>query len=183
MPVDFDRSLWIEHYWLFHWLSEEALLPAHRVRRSDVDPSLWDLLDRETVDDTEYLALSPVLELMHQGFDLLPPTDLTPPPDSGRDPQSKLHINEDHMHHAPHGSRERLDRLAQLPWVTLVEPITYENTAVAGRVKTGGTATLDEIYVVHGDGEKGLKIRLRTTCRTNAERLWCLEQLKLEMTR
>jgi len=181
LPVSFDRSLWIEHYWLFKKLSDELCLPADQVRRSDVDDRLWQLLDHETVDGVECIALSPILEVMHQGFELRPPEALQEPPPSDRPPEQKLRINEAEMAHAPHNSRKCMERLARLPWVTRVENIRFVNTAQS-KVKSGATDAVDEILVVYSDGNKGIEIKLSTTCRLQAQRQWCLEQLRRQLS-
>ncbi|MCX7598515.1 MAG: putative CRISPR-associated protein [Armatimonadetes bacterium] len=177
LPVSFDRSLWLEHYWLFKRLSGEDHLPVAEVPRADVDDRIWQLLDRETIDGVEYVALSPILEVMHQGFELQPPENAEKPPPSDLAAPAKLHIKEAEMPHAPKGSRQRMERLALLDWVTRVENVKFVDTA-RSCVKPGATQRLDEILLIHSDGNLGLEIKLTTTCTTSSHRAWCLEHLR-----
>ncbi|MGQ9730350.1 MAG: putative CRISPR-associated protein [Candidatus Zipacnadales bacterium] len=179
LPVEFDRRLWIENFELFQDLSEKNVMAVADLPR-DLDGSLRDLLDRETIDGIEYVSLSPLLELMHQGFLVTEPREITQPPDSLLELDAKWHVNEAHMSHAPKRSMERARRLCELSWVTRVESVEYVNTGYRWRVQSEGSARLDEIFVLVGDGQKALKFRLKTTARTNPERAWCLEQLKNE---
>lgn len=182
LPVSFDRSLWLEHYWLFHQLSGESVVPADSVPRRDVDDRIWHLLDREVIDGVEYLALSPILEVMHQGFELSLPENAQEPPPTDLDPAQKLRINRAEMSHAPDRSDGFLRRLADLPWVTCVQNIRFVNTA-RSHVKSGATDALNEILVVYSDGTKGLEIKLTTTCTTQGHRAWCLESLRQLLAR
>jgi len=177
LPVDFDRGLWIENFGLFEYLCEESYVPVTELPR-DLDRRIGDLLDRETADGDEYASLSPVLELMHQSFLLTEPVGTAQPPEAQLAPEEKLRLTEAHMPHAPNGSRERAKQLAGLPWVTSVESIGYENTGCRWRVQTGGVQEVGEILVLHGDGDMALKMRLKTTATSNAERAWCVEQLR-----
>lgn len=177
LPVHFDRDLWIEHYSVFKRLDEESYLPVEEVRLSGLPQQFLDLLDVETQEGSEFYALSPVLELMHQGFMIVEPAGLTPPPHSDLPAEMKLRINRSEMGHAPKGSQQRIEQLARLPYVTHVENVSFENTA-RSHVKTGGAQGVAEVFVVHSDGALGLKIRLRTTARDNPERQWCCERLK-----
>lgn len=179
LPVDFDRGLWIENFGLFQHLSEESLVPVTELPR-DLDRRIGDLLDRETVDGNEYASLSPILELMHQSFLFTEPVGMAEPPSAQLAPEEKLHLNEAHMPHAPKRSRERAEQLARLPWVTWVASIGYEDTGCRWRVQTGGVREVAEILVLYGDGDMALKMRLKTTAASNAERAWCVEQLKRE---
>jgi len=178
LPVNFDRALWMEHFWLFSWLSDEMQIAARELAGYYIHDEISSLLDRENINGEEYVALSPILELMHQGFSLVPPVGLKQPADSRLEPQKKLRIIEKHMPHAPDGSRQCMNQLAGLSWVTRVENIQYDPTPHRSRVKVAGVETVDEIRVIHGDGSKGLEIRLFTTCKTDAEREWCLDELR-----
>ncbi len=178
LPVDFDRSLWIQHYPLFRRLSEENLAPARDFDHEERQSRLWPLLDREQIDGEEYVSLSPVLELMHQGFELVPPVGREEPPACDLPPKDKLRLAQAEMAHAPQGSQQVAERLARLPWVRSVENVRFVNTSVRSRVKSQGAPSLNEIHYVHGDGGKGLEFRLITTCTTPAHRDWCLEQLR-----
>jgi len=157
LPVDFDRSLWIEHYSLFRRLSEEPILPARDFYREDRESRLWPLLDHEQIDGEEYVSLSPILELMHQGFELVPPVGLEEPPASDLPPEAKLHLNRAEMAHAPAGSDQVALRLAQLPWVTRVENLRFVNTAVRSRVKPGGWALARVQYLPAGAGDAAMR--------------------------
>lgn len=177
LPVSFDRGLWLEHYWLFQKLATENVTPVSEISRQDVDPRIWELLDRETINGLEYVALSPILEVMHQGFELSPPEHAEEPPSSDLEPAEKLRISEAEMSHAPKNSAECMRRLADIPWVRRVENIEFVNTARSS-VKSGGTDTVSEILLVYSDGNLGLKIKLTTTCTTQAHRDWCLDHLR-----
>jgi len=179
LPVDFDRSLWIEHYGLFRLLSEEGYLAVQDVELSEVDPRIRDLLDRERIDGVEYLALSPMLELMHQGFWHTEPVGLEEPPPTEVPYGKKLHLVEKELPHAPKGTLEQCERLALLPWVERVKNGVYLNTRERWRVRPGGTDDISQIVCVYGDGSnKGNEIVLWTTARTNPQRQWCLDRLK-----
>lgn len=177
LPVDFDRSLWVEHFATFERLSESGLVEWSEVERAELPPEIAGLLDRETIDGVEYVALSPILELMHQGFMLQPPVITQPPPDAELDRAQKLHINGAEMAHAPRGSDQAISRLAEAPWVTRVENLHFVNTA-RSFVKLSASTRLDEFRVVHSDGDKGLELRVLTTCTTPGQREWCAEELR-----
>lgn len=177
LPVDFDRSLWLEHYATFERLSESGLVEWSEVQRAELPPKIAGLLDRETIDGVECVALSPILELMHQGFLLQPPVISEPPPDAGLDPARKPHINRAEMAHAPRGSERAIERLAAPAWVTHVENLRFVNTA-RSFVKLSDTTPLNEFRVVHSDGDKGLELRVLTTCATPGQREWCAEELR-----
>jgi len=178
LPVAFDRGLWIEHHTLFSRLSDELQVPASEFDAWPIDPALRHLLDREAIDGIEYIALSPILELMHQSFELVPPANLVRPCDAEVRGEDKVRLNEAEMAHAPKGSRQCIERLARLPWVTRVSNEEFVNTAAKWRVKTGGDVGMNEVLVQHGDGShKALEIRLTTTCTGPEERQWCLEEL------
>jgi len=177
MPVDFDRGLWIENYGVFAVLSEEGVVRRSDVLRLAPAEGLMALLDSEEVDGVGYVSLSPVLEVMHQAFGLCPPQVHEPPPDAGLEPEDKLHLNEAEMAGAPRGSRQQASRLAGIPWVTRVENIRFLNTA-RSFVKVSGVSDRAEFRVVHSDGDMGLEFRLRTTCATDGQRQWCLDQLR-----
>ncbi|MEN6347743.1 MAG: hypothetical protein ABFE16_20800 [Armatimonadia bacterium] len=177
MPVDFDRSLWIENYSLFRALAEETIVPQSQLDRLDPDVRLRPLLDTEQVDGQTLYALSPVLELMHQTFECSPPARAEQPPDSDVPIAQRLHLNMAEMPHAPKDSLQRAQQLARLSPVTRVENLRFVNT---GRsfVKASGTVPLDEFRVVCGDGAMGLELRVLTTCQTVNHRDWLLEELR-----
>jgi len=179
LPVAFDRGLWLENYWLFNALAEKGeMVEWRRVCNYQVDKRIADLLIRVEIDGKEYVELSPILELLHQGFKSTPPEEMEQPPDSGINPADKLKIAPDH--HRPNGAKTRFQQLAELPWVKRVETIELANTPIS-RPKSGGNTAVNEILVIHSDGSKGVEIRLITTCSTDAERNWCLEELKTVM--
>jgi putative CRISPR-associated protein (TIGR02619 family) len=177
MPVDFDRSLWIENYSLFRALSEETIVSQSQLDRLDPDVRLRPLLDTEQVDGQTLYALSPVLELMHQTFECSPPARAEQPPASDVPSAQRLHLNTAEMAHAPKDSPLRAQQLARLSPVTRVENLRFVNT---GRsfVKTSGTLSLDEFRVVYSDSAKGLELRVLTTCQTVNQREWMLEELR-----
>lgn len=177
MPVDFDKGLWRENRWLFDTLSDEGMVPLQRLEGRHIPSQIARLLDYEEIDGEQYVAMSAVLELMHQGFLLVPPQGLKEPPDSGLDPDEKLHITQHETPHQPKGTDTMYRRLAELPWVRRVENIRFVDTAETFRVKEGGVNQVNEILVTHGDGDLGVDIRLITTCTNDAEREWCLEEL------
>ncbi len=177
LPVGFDRSLWFEHYWLFSQLSDDGIARQRDIASYQVDRRIANLLDCEDVDGEEFVALSPVLELIHQGFSLVPPVGAQPPPDADIEASAK-HRGLQTQHHRPDGFAVRMRQLADLPWVTRVEATGLVDTPTRSRVKTHGTEALEQILVVHGDGSMGVEIRLSTTCTTEGERAWCLEALK-----
>lgn len=177
MPVDFDRSLWIENYGLFRALAEEGMVPAARLAALAPDARLLPLLDEEDVDGERYVALSPVLELMHQAFEYLPPSRAERPPSSSVPGVDRLRLNMAEMAHAPRGSQQRAEQLAGLDAVTRVENIRFVNTA-RSFVKATGTEHTDEFRVVYSDGDKGLEFRLLTTCQTVNQRDWVLDELR-----
>lgn len=182
LPVSFDRMVWVEHRRLLEKLSDEMQMPARELRGYYVAPPIEALLDREEIDGKEYVALSPILELMHQGFSLVPPENVEPPPDCDLEPPDKLYITQKETSHEPNGTDQCRKRLAQLPWVKRVENIRFINTPTRSRIKPGGVQAVNQILVVHGDGDMGVEIRLTTTCATTAEREWCLEELLDIMT-
>ena len=177
MPVDFDRSLWIENYGLFRALAEKGMVPAARLNALAADARLLPLLDTEEVDGERYVALSPVLELMHQAFEYLPPSRAERPPTSDVPVADRLKLNTAEMAHAPRGSQQRAEQLAGLDAVTRVENIRFVNTA-RSYVKASGTEHMDEFRVVYSDGDKGLELRVLTTCQTANQRDWVVDDLR-----
>lgn len=178
LPVGFDRALWIEHYPLFARLSDELMIPANEFASWYIAPEVETLLDRECIDGVEYIALSPILELLHQGFALISPPDLTEPPKADTPVDRRIRVSTGEQGHPPQGVQQCLERLARLPWVCLASSEKFVNTGERWRVKPGGTSHTNEILVLYGDGKKAQQIRLTTTCTTPQERQWCLEQLK-----
>jgi putative CRISPR-associated protein (TIGR02619 family) len=183
LPVAFDRGLWLGNYWLFEELENpEEMVEWRRVCDYQVDKRIADLLNRVEIDGKEYVELSPILALLHQGFKSTLPDEMAQPPDSDLAPADKLKITPDH--HLPKGAETRFQQLAELPWVKRVETIRLVNTPTLSRVKSGGNiaAKVNEVFFIHGDGDMGVEIRLITTCSTDAERNWCLEELRTVMS-
>ena len=178
LPVDFDRYLWIEHYWLFKRLSEEAAEPANDLPWAEIDPQIASLLDREKVDGDELVALSPILELMHQSFLSVAPPRSERPPDADVSPADKINLSKIAHHGRPSNLDTWLSRLSQLPWVVSITYADATSSSVPWRVHATEAGPVNEISVSCGDGKQAIKLRLKTTAENEAQRIWCLEQLK-----
>lgn len=178
LPVDFDRSLWLEHYWLFKRLSEEVAVPPNELPWADIAPQISSLLDRIEADGEELVALSPILELMHQSFLSVAPPRLEKAPDAGVSPADKINLSKTAHHGRPSNLDTWLSRLSQLPWVVSITYVRATPSPVPWRLHATEAGPINEIIVSCGDGEQSIKLRLQTTAQNEAQRMWCLEQLR-----
>lgn len=178
MPVEFNREVWLEHYDLFVRMSEEGQIETDDPGLDGADPMIVELLDRVEEDGVYLYALSPIFELMHMGFLIREwPREVKPPRDSDKQAEAKLAISESEMPHAPKGSRKRMQDLAKLPWTTRISNIGFADTRRSRIISKKNPDRPDEIQLYHADSDKALVIAVRTTCRDDGERLWCLRRL------
>ncbi len=177
MPVDFSRDLWLEHYDLFIRMSEDSIYGDDPLLE-DTSPVFIELLDRIEENGSFLYELSPILELMHQGFMMRPwQKEVRQPKDSGLSAGAKWRVNEAELSHAPNGSREFIKKLCELPWTTSAGNVKLADTRRSRVISRQDPEKQDEIQLYFADGEKALVIALRTTCVDDGERDWCLKEL------
>jgi|GEM_PF-669483 len=181
MPVDFDRESWLTHYDLFTRLSEEGAMMEDEFPFQEVDPMIRELLERDEVDGKFLYALSPILELMHQGFLIRPPRASVEPPVSEITPQQKLSLVESELPHAPKRTREFAMALTKkFPWIIEVKNRTPRiNSQRTHLLPKKGDPSLHE--VCYSDGEKGVRISIRTTCSDEGHVGFVREALALHL--
>lgn len=178
LPVDFSRDLWLEHYDLFKIMSEEGGYLTDDPTLGNADHRFVDLLDRMEENGKYLFALSPILELMHQSFLIRRwPADVKEPSPSKKSPQEKASINEDHMPHAPRGTREFIERLCQKDWIDRVSTVEFVNTSRSHIITKKDRDKLEEIWLIWSDGNLGCRISVITTARNDGEREWCMRTL------
>lgn len=70
LPVSLDQQLWMRWSGLFTTLSrqDEDMLPAEALEIEDWDERLETLVEREEIDGTAYMALSPTGQIFHESF-------------------------------------------------------------------------------------------------------------------
>jgi putative CRISPR-associated protein (TIGR02619 family) len=164
MPVDFDRECWLTHYDLFARLSERRAMTEDEFPFREVDPIIRELLDKCEEDGKSLYALSPILELMHQGFLVRRPRTSEEPPVSEITAQQKLSLVEHELPHDPKRTRDFAMALAKkFSWIIEIKNHTPRmNSQRTHLLPKKGDPSLHE--VCYSDGEKGVRISIRTTC-------------------
>lgn len=66
-PLSFNFDLWLSYYEELNRLSKEDLVLTNELKLAN-DERMATLIEREKIDDKEYLSLSPVGLLFHEGF-------------------------------------------------------------------------------------------------------------------
>lgn len=178
MPVDFSKDLWLEHYDLFRIMSEEGSLETTDSQLDGADPIFIELLDKYEEDGIILYALSPILELMHQGFLIRQwPKEVKQPSNSTIKQKDKLAITWSETHHAAKNSTEFMEKLAELPWVNRVRNIKFANTRRSRVITKKDPDNPDEIQCYYADSNMALVIAVNTTAKDDGERNWCLSTL------
>ena len=180
MPVDFDRNLWLSHYGLFHLLSREHLATGDALRIDHVDPRLRKLLDWEEIDGLRCYSLSPMLELMHQGFLSRWPVQPKPPRNTDVHPEDRLDLNRSELPHDPPGTEQLARRLAELPWVDKVRNHTPRMNTTRTHVLPADPnepATVALAYAHDAQPQGAVRLAVRTTASDEAEVLYVRQRL------
>lgn len=176
MPVSFDRQIWLTHFDLFTRLSEAGTMTEEEFTFCEVDPVIRDLLDWEQEDGTRLCALSPMLELMHQGFLSRPVMGVQEPPSSNRAPEEMLCFNEAEMPHAPRGTRAfALAMARKFPWIVEIRNVAFLNSQRTHPLPRQGDVS--EHQVCFSDKDKGIRLRVRSTCRNDRQRDFAEQKL------
>ncbi|MBM3330092.1 MAG: putative CRISPR-associated protein [Calditrichaeota bacterium] len=180
MPVDFSRDLWLEHYDLFCRLSENSLIKSELDLR-DADSRFVELLDEVEIDGEAYVALSPILELMHQGFLVRPwPQGVRQPPASVKSIPDKIAIQEAELSHAPARTRGLIEQLSRQEWITLVSSIKDADTRRSRVINRKDPDRPDEIQFYWSDSDYSRVLAIRTTAEDDGHRTWCANELSRE---
>jgi putative CRISPR-associated protein (TIGR02619 family) len=162
MPVDFDRQVWLVNQDAFMRLSASGHLEEHEFPFEELEPVIRDLLDVIEEEGRRLYALSPILELMHQGFLARRPLGLEAPPPSRKPPKEKLNFVKHELPHSPKGTEQfALTMARSLPWIVEVQNEAFINTARSHLLPRTGTVDLHR--VCFSDGQKGVRLRIRTT--------------------
>ncbi len=165
MPVDFDREVWLQHYDLFIKLStERSVLESRFPGHGEIDPVIAGLLDVVEEEGERLYTLSPILELMHQGFLVRVPRDFAEPPPGEGHPAGKVRLMPSELPHHPKSTETFAARLARtFPWIREIK----DNTP---RMNSSRTHLLPPTQdpavhnICYSDGEKGVRLSVRTTC-------------------
>jgi len=163
MPVDFDREAWLTHYDLFNRLSQQGTMMEDEFPFHEVDPVISELLDRCEDKGKSLYALSPVLELMHQGFLVRKPRMSVKPPASERTLKEKVSLARGELPHDPKRTEEFVKALAKkFPWIVEIRNHTprMDSQRTHLLVKTTDPSVHEICY---SDGEKGVRLSIRTT--------------------
>lgn len=97
-PLSFNFDIWFKYYEELNRLSKENLVKADELKLSN-DEKMSTLIEKERIDDREYVALSPIGLLFHESFRqkfLQEKENLLPPPLA--EEERKLNLSE-HFHH------------------------------------------------------------------------------------
>ena len=172
MPVDFNYDLWLEHYDLFKLLSDEGLVASDEIDLRDADKRFLGLLDSEEVDGKGFYALSPILELMHQGFCSRPFTEFEREPKASEiDAKDRIKLPTDE-HHYPKGFKIVLDDIARLRWVNRITSFEFRNSRRKSLLHRNPDH-LDEIRFQWADDEKACVFIVYTTIKNDGELRYC----------
>jgi len=168
MPVDFNRELWLQNLDLFRRLSEEVMLAEDQFPFDEVNGKIKSLLDQMVDGGKTYYALSPILELMHQGFLMRWPPEVREPLPAGVAPRDKLKLTRKELSHSPRGTEDIAGKIAGISWVREVRSVEFMNTPRSHLLPPdpGDPST---VYLVYSDGDLGVKLAVRTTAATEGE--------------
>ncbi len=180
MPVDFDRELWLTHYDLFLFLSQEACAAAGEFAFADVDPRIRELLDHEDVDGQECFSLSPMLELMHQGFLSRWPIKPKEPAASAVAPAERVQLSKAELPHHPPGTERLAAHIAALPWVEKVRDHTPRmNTQRTHLLNRDAAApwAVTLVYAHDAQPQGAVRLTVHTTASNEAEVAYVRERI------
>jgi hypothetical protein len=177
MPVDFDRQSWLTNYDLFCQLSEKGAMEETEFPFRDVDEKIHNLLDQETVDGKTLYSLSPILELMHQGFLFRKPHEMSEPPLSEIPLDKKLALVKKELSHAPKGTENiALALLHRFPWIKKIKNRTPKMNSARSHLLPRKPGDLDH-DICFSDGELGVKLSIKTTSEHEGHAEYVSEQL------
>ncbi|MEI6135380.1 MAG: putative CRISPR-associated protein [Desulfomonile sp.] len=164
MPVDFDRDSWLTNYDLFTKLSNQGSMFEEEFPFNEVDPVIRDLLDSYDEAGKRLYSLSPVLELMHQGFLARRPRNVVEPPSSGRSNSEKIALVRKELAHAPKGTEQFAEAMAsRFPWIIKIKNHTPKmdsaRTHLLPRKVDPGIQ-----WACFSDGQLGVRLSIKTTC-------------------
>ncbi len=169
MPVDFDRVIWLVNYDLFMKLSQAGAMTERDFDFVTVDPVIRDLLEVIDEDGERLYSLSAILELMHQGFLARRHRGMSEPPPSDAATGKKTRFNADEMSHSPKGTEEFARSLAgKFPWINSIRNVEFLNTSRTHLLPR--TGNVSEYCVCFSDGDKGVRLRVTTTCQNEEHR-------------
>ena len=177
MPVDFDRQSWLTNYDLFCQLSEKGAMEETEFQFRDVDEKIHNLLDQETVDGKTLYSLSPILELMHQGFLFRKPHEMSEPPLSEIPLDKKLALVKKELSHAPKGTENiALALVHRFPWIKKIKNRTPKMNSARSHLLPRKPGDLDH-DICFSDGELGVKLSIKTTSEHEGHAEYVSEQL------
>ena len=168
LPIDFDRDLWITHYGLFSKLSKEEAILENEIDFKEVDSRVRDLLDKTDIDGKYYFAMSPILELMHQGFLMRWPQNVKLA-SSSIPLGERVQLKPSEMPHAPKGTKEFAEKLAKLEFIKKISSIKFVNALQTHVLSRRDTKEPGEIQVQYADQNKGIILALKTTAKNDEE--------------
>jgi putative CRISPR-associated protein (TIGR02619 family) len=176
MPVDFDREIWLMNYDVFMKLSEAGELTEEEFPFKDLDPVIRDLLESVEVDGKCLYCLSPILELMHQGFLARPDLGAIEPPTADRAPGDVLRFNKSELPHAPVGAEGFALALGKkFAWITEIRNVEFMNSQRTHLLLHTGELSVHD--VCFSDGTKGIRLRVKTTGENERHRAFVRRRL------
>jgi putative CRISPR-associated protein (TIGR02619 family) len=163
MPVDFDRWMWLTNYDAFMKLAEAGALADSEFPFQELDPVIRDLLDSVEDSGARLYSLSPILELMHHGFLIRRPRSIAEPAPMGGSPADKISLVKSEIPHDPKGTEKFVRALVnKFPWIVEIKNHTPRmNTARTHLLPSKGDLATQS--VCFSDGEKGVRLSVRTT--------------------
>ncbi|MBD3398080.1 putative CRISPR-associated protein [Candidatus Micrarchaeota archaeon] len=177
MPVDFDREIWLMHYDLFMRLSEKGALLEKDYPFDELDPVIRELLDVVEEGADRLYSLSPILELMHQGFLSRRPRQISKPSAYEAPLSEKVKLVKSEEAHDPVGTRKIAEMMVRkFDWIKEIKNHTPRmNSARSHLLPRRGE--IDRHWICYSDGVKGVRLSIKTSCEHDGHYEYVSERL------
>jgi len=166
---------------MFHLLSGKSEVTEEEFPFDEIDPRLLGLLDQVTADGKTLYALSPILELMHQGFMSRWPVPPKEPSASDVPDAKRVSLTRAHLPHHPPGTERLAKRIAAFPWVQEVRDHTrHMNTQRTHLLPrdSADPALVPLVYAHDSQPQGAVRLFVRTTARCEAEAAYVEDALR-----
>lgn len=165
MPLELDRELWLTNYDLLARLSREWDLSEHDFPFHEVDPLILSLLEHDEEQGDRRYSMTPVLELMHQGFLSRGSLVTEEPPQNfkARTPVEEV-LRQDLDRHIPGAARFIRSMMETFPWILDIR--NHSRGLVTGRCRLLPRTPDPSVQsICLSDGVKGIGLSVITTAR------------------